>query len=228
MPQIDLKPTKKAIKKSSLKKSAKSTDPFQSRNPWSSPWGDDFGDFLGDKEESNSPRMTPQERVTMIEKVYEEVLGRKPDTRDINYYKYSTLSEDEIRRQLLSGKEHKQLVEDGREFKKMRERATSAETKIKMLEAQNHDQLEEFKQLTRLLKEKNIYIQELRSKLNNPYNFVGKDNPPTTNPITPNTFNTAQSNVNEASGQIFIEGRQADDGSEKTSIIDRIKSIVTP
>jgi predicted nucleic acid-binding Zn-ribbon protein len=121
--------------------------------------------------ERNTPQanMTPQERVEMIEKLYQEVLGRKPDTRDVNYYKYSTLGEEEIRKQLITGKEHKQLIEDGREFNKVKDRASQAETRVRMLESQVKDQVEEFKHLTELLKEKNKYIQDFREKSNNTY-----------------------------------------------------------
>ncbi|MEA3357739.1 MAG: hypothetical protein U9Q67_04885, partial [Patescibacteria group bacterium] len=44
----------------------------------------------GATQPQQSKRQTPEERVKMIDKVYEDVLCRKPDTRDINYYKYST------------------------------------------------------------------------------------------------------------------------------------------
>ncbi len=142
-------------------------------SPWDS-WGGGGGWGAPQNQQSGGKKMTPQERVSMIEKVYEEVLGRKADTRDINYYKYSTLSEEEIRKQLIAGKEHKQLVEDGREYKKMKDRAMQAETRVKMLESQNNDQIEEFKHLSTLLKEKNNYIQKLREQLKNPYNNIAK------------------------------------------------------
>jgi hypothetical protein len=226
MPQINLK-TPKAKRKTDDNSDA-STRPSPLPNPWANPapWGDDFGDFLGDRPDSQSVRMTPQERVSMIEKVYEEVLGRKPDTRDINYYKYSTLSENEIRGQLLAGKEHRQLVEDGREFKKMRERATQAETKIKMLEAQNQDQIEEFKHLTKLLKEKNVYIQEMREKLKNPYNII--ENPPTQTPQSPSTPQTQNSTTESNINSIFTNPGSSDTTDKNPSIIERIRGIISP
>lgn len=130
-------------------------------DPWGSPWGGG-NQMQGDP----SKRLSPQDRVTMIENVFNEILGRKPDTRDINYYKYSTLSEEEVKKQLITGNEHKQLLQDGRDYKKQKERTLQAETRVKVLEGQIKDQIEEFKQLTNLLKEKNKYIQELREKLN--------------------------------------------------------------
>lgn len=146
-------------------------------DPWGDPWG-------MSAPSSTEKRLTPQERVGMIEMVYESVLGRKPDTRDINYYKYSTLGEEEIRKQLIDGKEHKQLIEDGREFKKVKIRAEQGETRIKMLEGQIKDQVEEFKQLTQLLNEKNRYIQYLRSTVGNAFRAIGVQE----QPIEPATY----------------------------------------
>lgn len=141
--------------------SAPPVDPWGSVDPWGVP-----------PQSSSADTLTPQQRVEMIERVYEETLSRKPDTRDINYYKYSTLGEEEIRKQLITGKEHKQLLTDGRDYKKTKSRAEQAETRIKMLEGQIKDQVVEFRQLTELLQEKNRYINELRGQNSNPYNLT--------------------------------------------------------
>lgn len=147
-------------------------------DPWASPWDNPNSN---PNNNSNAKRLSPQERVTMIEAAYLEILGRKPDTRDINYYKYSTLSEEEVKKQLITGNEHKQLLLDGRDYKKLKDRALQAETRVKVLEGQIVDQVEEFKILTNLLKEKSRYIQELREKLNStmnqhPFVNIPKDN----------------------------------------------------
>ncbi|WKZ31052.1 MAG: hypothetical protein QY318_04405 [Candidatus Dojkabacteria bacterium] len=146
---------------------------------WGSPWGggsaggwgDPWGAPAGGQQPGQQKRLTPQERVEMIERVYQQVLVRKPDTRDINYYKYSTLGEEEIKKQLIDGKEHKQLIEDGRNYKKSEERAEQAEARVRMLEGQVKDQLEEFRHLTELLEEKNRFIQRLRSENDVQYGF---------------------------------------------------------
>ncbi len=135
-------------------------------------WWNQPGGVIDTGNNGTNKRLTPQERVELIEKLFQELLGRKADTRDINYYKYSTLSEEEMRKQLITGKEHKQLITDGREFSKMRDRANQAETRVKILEGQIKDQVQEFKHLSELLDEKNKHIQELRIKLNNPYNLI--------------------------------------------------------
>jgi uncharacterized coiled-coil protein SlyX len=123
---------------------------------------------LGD-EDDDGERLTPAERMKMVERVYQEVLLRKPDTRDLNYYKYSSLSEEEIRKELLNREEHKNLVENGREYQKTKNLLENSQSRIKVLERQILDQEESFKQFNVLLKEKNAHIDDLRSKLQNPF-----------------------------------------------------------
>jgi len=151
---------------------------FGGNNSWGGNGGgfNDFNSGFGDNGwgggmPQQPKRLTPEERVQMIEKVYQEILGRKPDTRDINYYKYSTLEENEIRKQLLVGKEHVELINNGREFKKLIERCEQAEGRVKMLESQIRDQILEFQKLVDLLREKNRHIQELKRQSGNPYNL---------------------------------------------------------
>ncbi|MDD3662130.1 MAG: hypothetical protein PHG63_03635 [Candidatus Dojkabacteria bacterium] len=114
---------------------------------------------------STQKRLTPEERVQMIEKVYDEILCRKPDTRDINYYKYSTLGEDQIRKQLITSAEHKDMMKKGREYADLKDRSEQLETRVRMLEGQIKDQLEEFKELSNLLREKNQLIAQCRNQL---------------------------------------------------------------
>ena len=156
--------------------------PFPQRNPgtWDD-WGmggGGFGDFddgfggsgggLGypgqNPPGNQQKRLTPEERVKMIEKVYDEILCRKPDTRDINYYKYSTLDEEQIKKQLLASAEHKDMIKKGREYTSLKDRSEQLETRVRMLEGQIKDQIEEFRELSNLLQEKNRHITELRSK----------------------------------------------------------------
>jgi len=142
------------------------------KNDYSDPWGSTWDDPWGAKSQQKEKKLTPQERTEMITKIYMDVLGREPDTRDINYYKYSTLGESEIYKQILTGKEHKKLVADGKDFKNMNTRASQSEIRVKVLEGQIKDQVVEFRQLTELLQEKNRYINQLRSSSHNPYSFT--------------------------------------------------------
>jgi hypothetical protein len=148
-------------------------DPFDDLDNNADPGFDSFGSgapgFGGTPR--NSPyggqaekRMTPEERVQMIELVYNEILQRKPDTRDINYYKYSTLSEEQIRKQLTASAEHTDMIKKGREYEGLKEHAEQMESRVNMLEGQIKDHVEEFRELSNLLQEKNRLIQQLRQK----------------------------------------------------------------
>lgn len=183
-------------------------------------WGDPWGGGAGAGQGSMPKRLTPQERVEMIERVYGQVLDRKPDTRDINYYKYSTLGEEEIRKQLIDGKEHKQLMEDGRNYKKMEERTDQAEARVRMLEGQIKDQIEEFKHLTELLDEKNKFIQRLRGEKDVQYGFK------TPGTISPNaqSYNTA-STIPYASGHPPVTSQYV--AQEPQPVVDQPPAAVT-
>ena len=127
-------------------------------------WLNDFGD-----DSKPASKLSPKERVAMIEKVYMEVLLREPDTRDLNFYKYSTADEESIRAELLESKEHKTLDENGREFKKVKNLLDDASSKIKSLESELKNSEESVKQMEILLKEKNLHIDELRRKSKSPF-----------------------------------------------------------
>ena len=203
-------------------------DPFAQ---WDNDTDDSFGGGWGappsfSRGGKSNVRLSPEERVQMIERLFQEILGRKAETKDINYYKFSTLSEDEIRKQLITGKEHKELLANGNEFKPLKERCDDAENRVRMLEAQIKDQIIEFQKLAELLKSKNRYIQELRQQANNPYN------------IPENTVRTAQY-YNRQNQQAYYGTNSKDDNSDDVSknktdakdkksysILDRIGSIL--
>ncbi len=120
-----------------------------------------------DDNPNNGKKLSPSERVKMVEKAFRDILCREPDTRDLNYYKYSSATEEEIREELLEGKEHKTLVENGRDYKKLKNLLDSAKSQIRGLEGQIEDQKANLKEMNLLLKEKNLHIQELREKEKN-------------------------------------------------------------
>ena len=122
-----------------------------------------------DASQDGGTKLSPSQRVKIVEKAYKDILGRDPDTRDLNYYKYSSAGEEEIRQELLEGKEHKTLIENGREFKKLKNLLANAESKIKALESEIRDQKSSFEQMNSLLKEKNLHIEELRKREKHPF-----------------------------------------------------------
>ncbi len=136
---------------------------------FNSSWGQDSP---GGSNSFGSNRMNTEEKIELVKKIYEEVLDREPTTKDINYYKYSSLDEKGIIKQLVKSKEHQELINNGKNFKKLENEANQNSLKVKQLKAQIKDQVEEMQKLAQLLREKNRYIEQLRKQSNNPYNIV--------------------------------------------------------
>ncbi len=114
-------------------------------------------------------KLSPSERVKIIEKAYSEILGRQPDTRDLSFYKYSSANEETIRAELLESDEHKALISDGRELKKVKNLLENAKSKIRTLESEISAQEESFKEMQKLLKEKNLHIEKLKKDIEDPF-----------------------------------------------------------
>ncbi len=146
-----------------------SSTPSYKKPSFNSPWGS--GDSSGNSSFGQN-RMSTEEKIEMVKKIYKEVLDREPTTKDINYYKYSSLDEKGIIKQLVKSKEHQELVSNGKKYKKLENEANQNSLKVKQLKAQIKDQVEEMQKLAQLLREKNRYIEQLRKQSNNPYNIV--------------------------------------------------------
>jgi hypothetical protein len=134
-------------------------------------------DFFKDKKDdfssggSSSFGPISSDKVSMIERVFNEVLGRKPTGREIAYYKYGVLDENGIRNKLLKSKEHQQLIEDALKLPGVEEELKTVRVSERKLSQIVSDLNEEMLESESLLREKNFLISELRQKVNNPYNF---------------------------------------------------------
>jgi hypothetical protein len=123
---------------------------------------------LDDDSDSKS-NLTPSERVKIIEKAFQDILCREPDTRDLNYYKYSSMDEQTIREEILGGEEHKLLIKNGREYKKTKNLLEETKSKVNALVGEIEDREASLKQMETLLKEKNLHIEELKKRISSPF-----------------------------------------------------------
>ncbi len=135
-------------------------------------------DFFKDKNDDfstggrSSPRgISQEEKIPMIEKVFQEVLGREPSSREMAYYRYGILKEDGIRAKLVQSKEHKDLLEKAIKFPGVSEELKSVRISERKLQQKIEDTKQEIIELQKLLNEKNILIEQLREKANNPYDI---------------------------------------------------------
>jgi len=135
-------------------------------------------DFLKDKNDDysssggrSSMRDFPSDRVPMIENIFQEVLGRKPSSRELSYYKYGSFSEHDIRIKLLTSDEHKKVLEDAAKLSGVEEQLRNVQLNEKKLTQKIEDLDNQIAEEHILLSEKNSIISELREQVKNPYNL---------------------------------------------------------
>ena len=108
-------------------------------------------------------------KVVDIEEIYELVLGRKPTSRELSYYRYSVSKKEDILKKLIKSEEHKEIVKKGREYPALEERARMDQSTILKLRHNIEDQQEEFNEMKSMLNEKNKEIDVLREEKRIPY-----------------------------------------------------------
>lgn len=138
-------------------------DTFKDKN-------DDFSSGSG---RSSFRNMSP-EKAAVIENIFQEVLGRKPSSREMSFYKYSVISEDEIRIKLLSGDEHKNIIEKALKLPSVEDQLRDSQLGERRLTQKINDIEGQITETNVLLNEKNREIEELREELQNPYNLVNR------------------------------------------------------
>lgn len=107
--------------------------------------------------------MSREDRTKMIKRLYKDVLGREAQTRDINYYKYGTQNEDQIRSQLLKSDEHKEVIKKGRKFDAQTKELEETKTKLQASDSKVLDAHKENETLKIILDQKNAEITRLRA-----------------------------------------------------------------
>lgn len=127
---------------------------------------DSFKDVFGSM---NDKIQSPSERIPMIKEVFELVLGREPSTREISFYKYGIQSKEEIIQKLLEGDDHKRILEKAKEYNTLDDRAKDAELTVVRLKQKIDDNGDEYVNLRELLVEKNKEIEDLRTKVDSPF-----------------------------------------------------------
>jgi hypothetical protein len=126
--------------------------------------GDDTDSFSkgGASASSFAMRKPSVKKSPLVKKIYKQILGREPSSREMAYYKYSSAKKDEIIKKLLEGEEHEGILEKAKKYPELEETNTKLKSKVLKLKSKVKDNEEEFKQLKSLLEEKNATIKELR------------------------------------------------------------------
>lgn len=126
--------------------------------------GDDTDSFTkgGASSSSFSMRKPSVKKSPLVKKIYKQILGREPSSREMAYYKYSSAKKEDIIKKLLEGDEHKELLEMAKSFPDLEETNSKLKSKVLKLKSKVKDNEEEYKQLRSLLEEKNATIKNLR------------------------------------------------------------------
>ncbi len=104
-----------------------------------------------------------------IEAVYDLVLGRKPTSRELAYYKYSTVKRDDVLKKLVKGQEHKDIVDKGRKYGDLETQSRLGQSTILKLRQNLEDQVGEINEMKSMLDQKNREIAVLREEKRIPF-----------------------------------------------------------
>jgi hypothetical protein len=119
----------------------------------------------------SSVKDSRSEKASVIEKIFLKVLGRKPSSRELAYYKYGILKEDDIRTKLLESDEHKKLVKDAKKLPYVEDEVKNVRVSERKLLQKIEDIMGEVIELKKLLEQKDQKIRVLRKEVENPYDL---------------------------------------------------------
>jgi hypothetical protein len=134
--------------------------------------GDDTDDFSkGGASSSPSLQMRKPsiKKSPLVKKIYKQVLGREPSSREMAYYKYSSAEKEDILKKLLEGDEHKEILKKAKEYPELKEKNSKLKSTVLKLKSRAEDRANEYSELKRLLEEKSETIKSLREEKNVPY-----------------------------------------------------------
>jgi hypothetical protein len=115
-------------------------------------------------------RKSLKDKEIFIKKIFETVLGRDASSRELSFYKYGEMEEEDIFKELLEGEEHKKIVDDAKGNEKLERRIEILRNEREKFEGLINDKALEYRELTKLLRSKNEEIKKLRETDKNIYN----------------------------------------------------------
>lgn len=119
-----------------------------------------------------SQKASSSTRTLLIEEIFLQVLGRKPSSRELSYYKYSMISESEIKEKLLFSAEHEKIIQNASKLHGVQKELSLMQLNSKKLIQRVEDVENQLVESNILLNEKNRVIRELREEKHHPYDFV--------------------------------------------------------
>lgn len=129
--------------------------------------GDDTDNFStggGSSFSRNEMNMSSTEKTKKLEEIYNKILGRKPTSKEISYYKYRKLDEEALIQELLDSDEFLENIEKVQEYADLKKNSVKSKNTIIKLRAKIKDSEKEYSELKALLNEKDVLIKTLREK----------------------------------------------------------------
>ncbi|MBN2016344.1 N-acetylmuramoyl-L-alanine amidase [Candidatus Dojkabacteria bacterium] len=111
---------------------------------------------------STSQPKSREEIKEMVRMKYQQILGRKVNDQDLNYFVNLGLNEDQMIRRLVQSQEHAELIKNGQEFKELKPKHDKLIIEVKELKTQVRDKDNIIKQQNGLIVQKNRTIQQLQ------------------------------------------------------------------
>lgn len=113
-------------------------------------------------------KMTEDQRKEVIRRIFSLVLGKEATEKDFSFYRYSTLTEEGLLKNLLNLPEHKQAMERSKEYPELKKIVSDLEIRYRQTEEGVKALQQEVYTMQQLLIEKNKHIVELRNLLRAP------------------------------------------------------------
>jgi hypothetical protein len=129
--------------------------------------GDDTDNFStggGSSFSRSEMNMSSTEKTKKLEEIYNKILGRKPTSKEIAYYKYRKLDEEALIQELLDSDEFLENIEKVQEYADLKKNSVKSKNTIIKLKAKVKDSEKEYLELKALLNEKDVLIKTLREK----------------------------------------------------------------
>ncbi|MDD3647474.1 MAG: N-acetylmuramoyl-L-alanine amidase [Candidatus Dojkabacteria bacterium] len=106
--------------------------------------------------------LSREDRKKMIEEKYQQILGRKVEDQDLNYFLNLGLSEDQMIKRLVESQEHVDIVNESQEYKNIKPEYDTLKIDKQRLSAQLSDKDEIIKKQNELIDQKNRSIHNLQ------------------------------------------------------------------
>lgn len=141
---------------------APQAQPYPSYVPPSPYGGGNVGGAYGGGQQN--VQQSREERKQMVQEKYQQILGRKVNDQDLNYFINLGLNEDQMIKRIVDSQEHADMVQGYQEYKKIKPEYEQLKIDKQRLEVQLRDKEDILDKQNDSIAQKNRTIQELQNR----------------------------------------------------------------